>query len=530
VLQAGTAVMVDATGTPQVKCNCGNPLTPPELINPTHYRGTAWAGYTPTQVTVVKGGTTTINITLINITTGDNYNQPVGGASGGEFVASSNASIFISADGTAWTKTISIPDYAKGVVSAADKLLAVADSAGRTIVWSVGQSGSTHIAILPGTSSSIAYGGGRWVLTTVQNALSGSGSGSIYTSTDASNWTAADVTVHTAAYGAGSGNRVPVAYGDGMWLAVGSQPSDMYTSRDGLHWALNGSHADYGYGLALAFGAGEWVLGTGAGTITSHDTVSWTSASHAGLRDQKIGAVAYGNGKWLATGLPGDPFSNAKPTLFSSTDATSWTPAEQTFVPDVLAFGGAPSTAGGASSPSTQTTTAPPQAATTTTTKPSSSASSLSGIDWRNYTYKDLACGTDKLVKFTNGAWAPPSNGPASCYGMSFVAVDFADVTRDGVPDAIVNLQGHASGVLEGESSWTTVFTASPSGPVNHGYIYGVSFPPYSAGITTWTPHLVGSDFNCCPSQFQKDAYTYSNGKFTKSGTTYVPANQLPKR
>src|SRR2546429_115073 len=28
VLQAGTAVMVDNTGVPRVKCNCGNPLTP----------------------------------------------------------------------------------------------------------------------------------------------------------------------------------------------------------------------------------------------------------------------------------------------------------------------------------------------------------------------------------------------------------------------------------------------------------------------------------------------------------------------
>ncbi len=35
VLQAGTAVLVDNTGTPRVKCNCGNPLTPPEPINVT---------------------------------------------------------------------------------------------------------------------------------------------------------------------------------------------------------------------------------------------------------------------------------------------------------------------------------------------------------------------------------------------------------------------------------------------------------------------------------------------------------------
>jgi hypothetical protein len=55
---------------------------------------------------------------------------------------------------------------------------------------------------------------------------------------------------------------------------------------------------------------------------------------------------------------------------------------------------------------------------------------------------------------------------------------------------------------------------------------------PASAGITTWLPHAVGSEPLCCPSQYEKDAYTYSSGtgKFTRAGTTYVPAGELPKR
>ncbi|MDQ1480223.1 MAG: hypothetical protein QOI44_1084 [Actinomycetota bacterium] len=76
VLQAGTAVMVDAYGVPRVKCNCGNPLTPPEFINPAHYQGTAWPGYSPTQVTVVHSGPTIVNLTVLNISTGDTYQQP----------------------------------------------------------------------------------------------------------------------------------------------------------------------------------------------------------------------------------------------------------------------------------------------------------------------------------------------------------------------------------------------------------------------------------------------------------------------
>jgi hypothetical protein len=79
VLQAGTAVMVDATGTPRVKCNCGNPLTSPELINlsTAHTRGVAWPGYTSGGVTAVRAGKATGTLRVVNITTGAIYDQPV---------------------------------------------------------------------------------------------------------------------------------------------------------------------------------------------------------------------------------------------------------------------------------------------------------------------------------------------------------------------------------------------------------------------------------------------------------------------
>ncbi len=83
VLQAGTAVMVDNTGTPRVKCNCGNPLTPPEPLNlsAAHTQGSRWTGYSGTNVTTVLAGPPAIQITVINITTGDTYTQPVGSSS-----------------------------------------------------------------------------------------------------------------------------------------------------------------------------------------------------------------------------------------------------------------------------------------------------------------------------------------------------------------------------------------------------------------------------------------------------------------
>jgi hypothetical protein len=529
VLQAGTAVMVDSYGVPRVKCNCGNPLTPPRPINPADFRGRAWGGYTPTQVTVVHSTTQVTNLTVINVNTGQTYTQATGSALA-QFIASNDARISTSSDGARWTQVTSIPDRANALVAGGGKLLALANSVGQTIVWQVERNGSTHIALLPGTSASIAFGNGRWILSTVQSGASG-GTGSLYTSTDATNWTKADVTVATADYGAGAGNRVPVAYGDGLWVAAGSQPSTIYTSRDGVHWASNGAHADYGYALALAFGNGDWVLGTDEGVITSHDSVAWTPAKQAGLRGHMIGSVAYGNGEWLATGFPDDPGSTVTPTLFSSGDAAQWTAVEQSMVPDALAFGATPFVA----NPSTPRTTP-----TTTQPAPTTAARSTGGIeqvDFRNYTYLDRTCGTFKgthdPVKLVNGKYEgtdgysnPP--GTPDC-GMTVEDVQFADVTGDGAKDAVVSGTAASENIQPWTLVWTTVFMATPSGPKNIGYLDGYAYPPYSAaaGINVWSG-VIGS-IRCCAATYNRVTYKYSGGKLVKTAqATDLPPSAAP--
>ena len=88
VLQAGTAVMVDSTGTPRVKCNCGNPLTPPGPISleQAAIRGTPWAGYTTHAVTTVAPGATATALELLDIHTGRTYAQPVGSGLDGTWI------------------------------------------------------------------------------------------------------------------------------------------------------------------------------------------------------------------------------------------------------------------------------------------------------------------------------------------------------------------------------------------------------------------------------------------------------------
>ncbi len=57
VLQAGMGVLVNEYGTPVVKCNCGNPLTPPDSTissGNADYTGASWPGFTKRKVTKIR--------------------------------------------------------------------------------------------------------------------------------------------------------------------------------------------------------------------------------------------------------------------------------------------------------------------------------------------------------------------------------------------------------------------------------------------------------------------------------------------
>jgi hypothetical protein len=66
VLQAGTAVLVDARGVPRVRCACGNPLLKPVPQNGTpKATGDSWPSYRPQNVVVVAPSTTVIDVFVI---------------------------------------------------------------------------------------------------------------------------------------------------------------------------------------------------------------------------------------------------------------------------------------------------------------------------------------------------------------------------------------------------------------------------------------------------------------------------------
>ncbi|WP_405007940.1 hypothetical protein OHV13_31155 [Kitasatospora purpeofusca] len=71
VLQAGTAVLVDAQGVPRVRCSCGNPLKAPTLVSNAKYVGKPWTGFQPsTLVIVVAAPRPVTEIVLVDIVTG----------------------------------------------------------------------------------------------------------------------------------------------------------------------------------------------------------------------------------------------------------------------------------------------------------------------------------------------------------------------------------------------------------------------------------------------------------------------------
>ncbi|GAA2727128.1 DUF6777 domain-containing protein [Actinocorallia aurantiaca] len=82
VLQAGVAVLVDRKGMPVVKCNCGNPLTPPdEEIDPkdSKFKGASWPQFNSEKVTVIETPAQEVEtLTLVDSESETAFERPVG--------------------------------------------------------------------------------------------------------------------------------------------------------------------------------------------------------------------------------------------------------------------------------------------------------------------------------------------------------------------------------------------------------------------------------------------------------------------
>ncbi|MEO8223044.1 MAG: DUF6777 domain-containing protein [Specibacter sp.] len=231
VLQAGTAVLVDAGGAPRAKGNCGNPLSAPELpdLTTATVAGTPWPGYAPAQVTIVQPGKATGTLTLVDIATGGTYAV---GPGTGLWVA---AAVDMTAP-VPWTTTIS------------------ASTDGRA--WA-------DAASMPGESVyALASGGGVWVAAASNPWDWGTVTAptQLFESTDLRSWRlVASLQDHVTG----------LAFADGHWTAVGYRVSagaviTAWQSSDAVHSvpaaaSLAGSSQGVQHLAAVAYAKGRWV-------------------------------------------------------------------------------------------------------------------------------------------------------------------------------------------------------------------------------------------------------------------------------
>ncbi|TXN32121.1 DUF6777 domain-containing protein [Lacisediminihabitans profunda] len=379
VLQAGTAVMVDSTGTPRVKCNCGNPLTPPTLItlSTATIRGTVWPGYAPAGVTAVRPGRPASTLTLVDVGTGRTYEQSTE-AGAGLWVAAENANeqqttIVTSSDGRLWNPAGVIPSHGDGVPVLAwgngTWIAEVGSLSGSTLLESTDLHAWNLAATVPDPISAVAYGNGRWTAVGALASSPGIPAAVVWGSADGVHWDqVASSSVSNSVF---TGSLGSVAYGDGQWIAVGSPAMNTsglttYTSSDGINWANGGTISGgtiSGWTLGqIAYGAGQWTLaddtwadsqansvGDRVVVAVSKDGRSWAVGDPIVPADTAVGGVAYGNGKWLAAAvdMTTGGSTNGESTFFSSGDAKTWSPTvhvTQTVV--ALAFGSVSSAAG----------------------------------------------------------------------------------------------------------------------------------------------------------------------------------------
>jgi len=80
VLQAGTAVMIDATGIPRVKCGCGNPLRKPIPQTKTVVlKGTPWPAFDQTVIATIEPADSPVDtFVLADARTGNAVERPAG--------------------------------------------------------------------------------------------------------------------------------------------------------------------------------------------------------------------------------------------------------------------------------------------------------------------------------------------------------------------------------------------------------------------------------------------------------------------
>ncbi|TNU74967.1 hypothetical protein FH969_06495 [Miniimonas arenae] len=273
LLQAGTAVLVDARGLPVVRCACGNPLLPAQLtaaLAEVELVGSAWDGLDLQRVVTVTPAAEDVSaFTVADLSSGELVDLPVGaGLAPDVYVATSSNH----------AQTAYEPEPYRGTLQTSPD----------GVTWTVALETTPMLDVATGGGLAVAVG------------LDAQSGGAIHTSTDGETWTPAIGVVDPL---------TAVTYGDGTWIAVG-----------------NRSFAEEG-------GEGD---GSSGAIYRSEDAVTWERvattdpyenselAGSGEMLYQSMTSVAYGHGRWIA-GATECAYRTCMRVLFTSDDAVIWT-------------------------------------------------------------------------------------------------------------------------------------------------------------------------------------------------------------
>jgi hypothetical protein len=154
------------------------------------------------------------------------------------------------------------------------------------------------------TTQDIEFLNGQYIVTATSSTV-------CFTSPDGETWTPRTISATTRAWRG-------VAYGNGLYVMVAAGTSTYATSPDGITWTER-THPISGGVDIVVFGAGRFVLLSGAASQYSSDGINWTSTT---LPFPVIKNTAfYGGGLFFAA------HSNAGPTnlYVTSVDGITWT-------------------------------------------------------------------------------------------------------------------------------------------------------------------------------------------------------------
>lgn len=208
--------------------------------------------------------------------------------------ANRSGTIYTSTDGIAWVQRFQTPYGYDEIVCAGGKFIASSDLAIATsndgLNWEAATIPSSNFRQV------IPYGNSFLALTT----------GNLLNSEDGRSWnfSLSDFAAMTS--------------GSSGLVAVGNDHA-AYTSKDGAQWSATSTPSALNR-LDVTYGLGHYVTVGDSLTIeTSSDGASWSTIQQSNLVDGPLRCVAYGNGRFVASGG-----LSAGGRMFTSTDGANW--------------------------------------------------------------------------------------------------------------------------------------------------------------------------------------------------------------